>query len=301
MNTLIDEVFDIIDLSKKPHRTGCKCRACTISGKKHRTNSDDLNLLNSLVNNSSQYQNELYEEYSTSIPPVHLIRSSPNTVRRNSSYHRGSQLNELGQPEIKDPTMYHFSDSKTLLNIVNYLDVENSIRYRSNEGKTYCNVYAYDYCTFAGAYLPRVWWKKIPPTSAQINHPKYGIDIKEMSANNLFDWLIRFGSNYWWEEVKPDNGDYRAIQNLANDGHVLVVVQKRQNHGHVLLIIPESNTRRAKYGNGKVILPVHSQAGTYNFSYNSLDPRDNNNKTNLFRNASNNDPNIKIYLCRIWK
>lgn len=41
--------------------------------------------------------------------------------------------------------------------IGDWLAVEESKRYLSGEGKTYCNVYAADYCYLAGVYLPRVW------------------------------------------------------------------------------------------------------------------------------------------------
>src|SRR5688572_8800840 len=42
--------------------------------------------------------------------------------------------------------------------IVQALAVEKSARYQPTATSTYCNIYAYDYCYFAGVYLPRVWW-----------------------------------------------------------------------------------------------------------------------------------------------
>ena len=42
--------------------------------------------------------------------------------------------------------------------IVETLNVTASARYQPGSGKTYCNIYAYDFVTAMGGYLPRVWW-----------------------------------------------------------------------------------------------------------------------------------------------
>ncbi|HEU5165884.1 MAG TPA: hypothetical protein VFU29_10115, partial [Chitinophagaceae bacterium] len=68
-------------------------------------------------------------------------------------------LNEPDQPlrsNNSDPSVLR----EDIMRIVNWLNVEKSThkRYQPGEGKTFCNIYAHDFCHLAGVYLPRVWW-----------------------------------------------------------------------------------------------------------------------------------------------
>jgi hypothetical protein len=252
----------------------------------------------------------LESECSNRLPIVHLISSAP--VSRSINRRQGSQLNEEGQPEIRDPESYHSSSARSLIEIVEWLNVEQSARYQRTTSKTFCNVYAYDYCTFAGAYLPRVWWnqaairklKKCEEVEVEYvvaNNPNCTKGtVCEINANRIFDWLRDRGATYWWEEVWPNGNDFSAIQNHANNGDVVVLVQKNtRGSGHVLVVIPESEKGRAKRENGIVTLPVHSQAGSTNFSYSDHDHKSPRNINSLFQRVVRRDPNVKIYMVKI--
>lgn len=44
--------------------------------------------------------------------------------------------------------------------VVEALNVSQSSRYQRTPTKTFCNIYAYDFVTAMGGYLPRVWWTR---------------------------------------------------------------------------------------------------------------------------------------------
>jgi hypothetical protein len=108
------------------------------------------------------------------IPEVHLKA----TGRRDSTAGRANPLGERYQP----------SRAAGLDGIVRYLNVESSIRYARTPDTTYCNIYAHDYCTLSGVYLPRVWWtaKAVDRFAAGGTVPvKYGETVAEVNANGL--------------------------------------------------------------------------------------------------------------------
>lgn len=244
------------------------------------------------------------------LPAVHFKRSF--TVKRGSPKNKGSQLNEPGQPEFRNPDTAS-ADPQVLLNIVDWLNVDESPRYRSDGGSTWCNIYAYDYCTFAGAYLPHVWWKKENkmPTMQQIAKPKLGTDVKEYQANDIFDWYKKHYSNFGWIPLQKTD-DFTEMQDLANKGHVVVGVfwnpsmecinketgKPKRCSGHVLMVIPESDKKRAdRDANGVVTMPVHSQAGINNFAYGVREKRKSN--TNFFKAWAGKSKNHEFYVKKL--
>lgn len=300
MRTILDEVFlSQLDeeytknfgehaLNKFTHQIKCKCPKCCFKSKGQNLKTFNETILDEV----------LFEANAFKLPVVHLIKKS--LVSKNDDKHRGSQLNDPGQPQIRNPEYCHLSSSQSLLNIVDWLDVENSKRYKAGNGDTFCNVYASDYCMFAGAYLPRVWWttKAIQKLKKGENvEIKYGDTVHELDANSLFKWFSDFGSQFYWQEMKPNGHDFTEIQETANNGNVVTLVYKNPSgkSGHLLVVIPESGKRLAKRVNGVVTLPVHSQAGAVNFSYNDHDPQSPYNKTSLFQAVVQGSSNVKIY------
>ena len=166
-----------------------------------------------------------------------------------------------------------------LIDIINYLDVENSRRYKPNrkQGSTYCNIYAHDYCFLSGVYLPRVWWNE-KEVDNMINDPHYMNSIAiyrktchEMSANALYEWLINFGKFFGWKE-SSDN----KIQKYANQGKICVISgfnnathlnKSKTKHfpGHITIVVPDINNERRIIDSTEV--PLQSQAGYYNHKY----------------------------------
>lgn len=153
--------------------------------------------------------------------------------------------------------------------VIKYLNVTRSPRYRAANGQTFCNIFAYDYCYAMGAYLPRVWWK--PDALERIKNgedvkPVYAFSIVELNANSLYDWLVRWGSTFGWERV-----DFTTAQQNVNMGAVGVMCAKRKDasrSGHISVIVPESEKHgKASWHEGMVIAPLQCQAGAVNKEY----------------------------------
>jgi hypothetical protein len=190
------------------------------------------------------------------IPEVHLNA----TGRRDSTAARANPLGERFQP----------SRAAGLDAIVRYLNVESSVRYTRTSETTFCNVYAYDYCTLAGVYLPRVWWtrKALDRIAAGENVAiKYGETVAEVNANLLYEWLREFGPQFGWRSVDSA----KELQQAANAGKIAVICarrQKRSKSGHIAVVVPESAPLCVAQREGAhVRLPLQSQAGATNFCF----------------------------------
>lgn len=188
-------------------------------------------------------------------PEVHLTGSSQ--ARRDSRAARGFKLCETWW-DSKELIM----DGPNSERLLNWLNVEQSERYQREPSKTFCNIYAYDYCCQAGVYLPHVWWTWLAMNEIRKGEniiPKYGVNIAELNANGLYNWLDSYSNMYHWKKVMevPD------AQEIVNKGHVGVVCGKG-HIGHISVIIPEWENRKCtidKFGN-KILL--QSQAGWEN-------------------------------------
>lgn len=164
---------------------------------------------------------------------------------------------------------------------INFLNVSEPShkRYQPNNGLTYCNIYAYDFCYLMGSkinkyYIPRVWWNNdiIPLITDGIpKTPEYKQTVNELTANDLFDWFNSYGLNFGW--VTENNVD--DLQNYVNSsGEIGIIVGKKlHGHGHITVVVPEQSAyplgsiKATRNQIGKVINPLQSQAGTYNFKF----------------------------------
>lgn len=160
-----------------------------------------------------------------------------------------------------------------LIKIVDYLDVESSLRYKQKviNGKivsTYCNIYAYDYAYIAGAYLPRLWWYEKAAKDIEDGvsvEAKYAVTVAEVNANSLYSWFNRWGTYFGWIKVLTASD----AQALANKGYVVIITaaQKISNRsGHITAVVPELNGNTHNIVNGEFI-PLQSQAGAVNKKY----------------------------------
>jgi hypothetical protein len=143
-------------------------------------------------------------------------------------------------------------------------------RYQPRSGTTFCNIYAHDYCTLAGVYLPRVWWTAKAIEQLALGNPvepRYGDTIEEIRANGLFRWLRDFGPRFGWRQT----GTLTKLQQAANMGGVGLIVARRTDNGapgHIVMVVPETQNAAARRNAvGEVIAPLQSQAGGVNFSY----------------------------------
>lgn len=179
-------------------------------------------------------------------------------------------LNEPNQPSrssTAEPSVLR----KEVIKIIEWLNVEKPAhkRYQPCEGKTFCNIYAHDFCHLAGIYLPRVWWTQRAIEQLARNEvvePLLNATIEEIRSNGIFSWLRDFGERFGWRQT----GNLTKLQNAANLGGIGLIIAKRVEggrSGHITLLVPEMGNSKAKRnGNGDVIAPLQSQAGAVNFN-----------------------------------
>lgn len=200
-----------------------------------------------------------------SFAEVHLKTSLPVT-RNNERW--AYPLNESNLPFRNRASINSKKDS--IHQVIQYLNVEKSKRYKPKSNATYCNIYAYDYCYLNKAYLPRVWWT---PTALNkiLNgeniSPIYAQTVLEINANSLFVWLRDMGPKFGWRQVFSLD----ELQEEVNKGKVGVICAPNMNparSGHIAAVVPETSQHKCvRYANGKVRYPLQSQAGASNRNY----------------------------------
>jgi hypothetical protein len=194
-------------------------------------------------------------------PTAHLAKSN---VLRKIDGGRAFPLHEPNMPSRTNRT------SSELVEIINYLEPDKAThkRYIATGGKTFCNIYAYDYACICGVYLPRVWWTDKAISSIVQGHSpaiKYAKTVREMNANMIHDWFIDYGESFGWKR----SFDTEDIQSAANNGKVVIIVAKRVNlssSGHIVAVVPEHNGIVSGKKSGLITRPVQSQAGSSNFT-----------------------------------
>ena len=201
------------------------------------------------------------------IRPVHLAENRRDITRLRDGG-RAYPLGEKGRPRRVGSQI----DTKVrnLIDIINYLDCENSHhkRWWPKGGTTYCNIYAHDYCYLANVYLPRVWWTEkalYRIRKGQEESVIYGDTVRELNANMLFDWFEDYGLNFGWKRVV----NLDVLQAAANNGEVCIIISQRKDKnrsGHIAAVVPEhDNFRAARNSSGEIMRPIESQAGIKNY------------------------------------
>lgn len=200
------------------------------------------------------------------VPAVHLAEGRREITRRRDGGH-AHPLGEAGMP--RRTATAPDRRAAQILEIVAYLDSENRAhaRYGPTSTATYCNIYAYDLCYLARAYLPRVFWTAAAVARLQAGERlpvRYDDTVRELNANALHDWLADFGPRFGWVRVP----DLDVLQAAANGGEVCLVVAKRKDtnrSGHIVAVVAEHERMMAVRGaDGTVQRPVESQAGATN-------------------------------------
>jgi hypothetical protein len=199
-------------------------------------------------------------------PPVHF-QPGDSRSRRGSTSARAQPLGETPSPErtvVGTPGQR----AAALNDIVDWLDVESSARYQPAPDKTFCNVYAADFCFLAGVYLPRTWWMASALAAMAAGSgtpmPVYAQNIRELRADDLLAWLQEFGAAFGWRQVF----DMTTLQDGVNRGNVGLICADRATEGrpgHIVAVVPETpQTQAARDADGRVQRPVQSQAGASN-------------------------------------
>ncbi|WP_158860085.1 hypothetical protein [Lunatibacter salilacus] len=202
------------------------------------------------------------------IESVHLQPNRRTISRRNFNGGRAYPLKEENMPfRIKSESLEN--KKSALIKIIDWLDVENSVRYLPFDNKTFCNIYAHDFCYLANVYLPRVWWME----NALINLsrgnnviPRYGETLRELNVNSIFVWLREWGETFGWKRIFSLD----QLQNTANNGNIGLIIGQRDNEnrsGHITVVTPEFSNYGAIKVNGTITRPLQSHAGSTNDKY----------------------------------
>ncbi len=214
----------------------------------------------------SPFDSSLVPQTHSDFSNLVLHRTENNTA--STIHSREHWTFPIGAPNRPVRNTSTSEDKKTsILEIIDYLDVENSERYRPST-YTYCNIYAHDFAYLCGTYLPRVWWTEQALVELAMGKEvklRYGVTYREMNANSLYNWLEDWGHKFGWQQyIRPE-----AVQDAANEGKVCLCSarNKRSNRsGHISCIIPAHGTFKGINLDDKVerFAPLMSQAGRKN-------------------------------------
>ncbi|WP_117194147.1 SH3 domain-containing protein [Rhizobium terrae] len=203
------------------------------------------------------------------IPPANLKPPAGLITKRTAI----ATAHSLNEPNMPRRTSTGPAELRAELGaIIDYLATDNPRhkRYWPRDGLTFCNIYAHDYCTLAGVYLPRTWWNQsalLKIAAGQQLQAKLGNTVDEVRANDLFRWLRDFGTAFGWRRAASPT----ELQDHANMGGVSLIVARRKQDGrsgHIVAVVPETADETAKRdASGQVTMPLQSQAGAENFRY----------------------------------
>ena len=135
-----------------------------------------------------------------------------------------------------------------LLNLVVWLDVEDSIRWRRNDrGGTYCDHYAADFWSqWLGHGEPVnpplaawLWWTKGPGPVV------YGETVRELGATGLYDWLDEHATAYGWRSFRSESELRAWCESTARPG-LIIARTKGVGASHVAVALPDSVERAAR-------------------------------------------------------
>jgi len=205
---------------------------------------------------------DIPEDEATTVQEVHM--KTAQSITRSKTSGRSFPLNEPGMPERTGADV--LTKVNQIWQIIDFLNVEKSPRYQPANKQTFCNIYAYDYCYLAKAYLPRVWWsgKALTRLAKGETVPvTYGDTINEITANGLYNWFNDFGDDFGWKRMF----DLTEFQEEVNKGKAGIIVAQRtvlSLSGHIVPVLPEDAANKAVRANGKVTMLLQSQAGAAN-------------------------------------
>ena len=162
------------------------------------------------------------------------------------------------------------SKKESFIQLIEKLNVEESLRYKRTIEDTYCNVYSFDYCYFSRVYLPTVWWTD-EALERVLNGEQveaiFGETVDHIYSSAIHDWFLKWGASFGWKRLLT----VEEIQNEVNqNGGVGIICAKRKEvglSGHIVPVVPESDENNARRVNGIVTHPLQSQAGKLNHKY----------------------------------
>ena len=202
-----------------------------------------------------------------SIPVAHLTPSSTEKATRASIGARAYPIAEDGAPRRDGNTPE--ARAKNLSDIVDWLAVDTSERFKPANKKRFSALYAADFCFLANVYLPRVWWNGVALSKlaggATNVQAELGKTAGSQSTNAIFDWLVEYGLKFGWQRLTDATG----VQQAVNSGAVAVIAARRadaKKSGQITVVVPEHDGWAAVM-DATGLIPLQSQAGKVNRRY----------------------------------
>lgn len=122
-------------------------------------------------------------------------------------------------------------DSKLYLAVIDQFEVETNPRYASRDGKTYCNIFAWDVTRAMQTELPHWVDAEERPTSAGAP------GARRLDCNSLVGWLYRHGPSCGWMRTTKENA-----QIAADGGHpTIAILRNAAGNGHLAVLLPQEN------------------------------------------------------------
>ena len=120
--------------------------------------------------------------------------------------------------------------------IVSQFEVEKLKRYQPQAGKTFCNIFVWDVTAAMGCEIPH-WYN-------DVGEPVPVGRGREMTANDMRDWLKKEGPTYGWEPCSSVG----AVEH-ASEGRPTVAVWKNAGGtGHCAVVLPGGGLHIAQAG-----------------------------------------------------
>jgi len=127
---------------------------------------------------------------------------------------------------------------------------------KNGNDDTYCNIFLWDVTRAMGAEIPHY---VDPATKAPRAYPDVK-GAKEMTANDIYDWLHSVGEQYGWYKVTAEEA-----QALANQGKPVVTAMKNDSgHGHVQVVCPSQD---GSYNPQKGVTIAQAGRNLYDYAY----------------------------------
>lgn len=149
-----------------------------------------------------------------------------------------------------------------IYNFIAYqFNVEYNARYRKTNGKTYCNIFAWDVSIAMDAEIPH-WVRndneEIYHYDLKKSYSQNAQSARELNANSLFKWMEKHHEEIGYKKVS----DLEA-QNAANAGKPTFTLwyNKKGGSGHIQVVLADENNSIYNEDKGVFI----SQAGSVNY------------------------------------
>jgi hypothetical protein len=163
--------------------------------------------------------------------------------------HKQSQIDAWLPWPSNEMRVFSERTPDNLVRAAEQFHVEAHVRYRAWMGKTWCNIFAWDFTRALGCEIPH--WVTADGNSA----PPFGPGARETTANMLAEWLWTHGAAHGWRPV--ESRELAAMR--ADLGYPTVAVWRNPNataSGHIALMLPNDIVIQAGTRNGRMPLEV---------------------------------------------